>query len=517
MYDLIGVFDHVGMGIGFVTPVFTDGEKKFVQSIDKRSGKIVRFEMVEVELADLDSVEGYEVTRMIGDEAVYGFVISPSDKLLGDRNQIEDRLLQWAERHPDHRYNRYEIYSMLDREGQAQEMWSLIENDDLWDTRIASGGARATTWHSRECGLGRLYQCPEDLIPRYEEVQHIVDHIRTNLKAFLQLETAVRLLLDGEHVNPVTTIISVPFEGDQDKVYENLGLIIFQQIWGYYLAADPKGTHHGLTNLVFDGNETAMLRRETEKFLRVLPSRNDLAHRVMSGYRMACEMPPFERDVYLKETTSKYLDMHLGVRMYTWGEGTNRVTMFLPIKEGKEAIDRIYYNIEHIIHQNLVAYDETHDHYLPVSEELVLRELENVLVRSRRKGNTRKKIINGLTMNTVLMEDPTMIHHISLADLYYDKLNRIDLLDEAAARSVDMFNTNLIRSTEIAMSVTDVTKLKLEDRVYIDRATAVGSEPVIVTAPRAATTRPAQPAPARQGQQPKKEPVTVATDGLEEL
>ena len=371
-------------------------------------------------------------------------------------------------------------------------------------------------WHTSTHGPGRLYQCPQDLIPRYEEVQHIVDRIRANLKAFLTLETSVRLLLDGDRVNPVTSVISVPFEGDQDKIYENLGLIIFQQLWGYYLAADPKGTHHGLTNLVFDGNETAMLRRETEKFLRVLHTRNDLAHRVMNGYRMACEMPPFERDVYLKETTGKYMDIHLGVRMYTYGEGTNRVTMFLPIKEGKEAIDRIYYNMEHIIHQNLVAYDEVHDHYLPVSEELVLRELEAVMLRTRHKGNTRKKIINGLTMNTVLMEDPTMIHHISLADLYYDKFNRIDLLDEAASRSADLFNSNLIRSTEIAMAVTDVTKLHLEERVYIDRETAVGGSPATTQTVRPALAR---PAPAAQPGKPAagKQPVTVATDGLEEL
>lgn len=373
------------------------------------------------------------------------------------------------------------------------------------------------SWHTSPRSPGRLYQCPQDYIPRYEEVQHIVDRIRTNLKAFLKLETSVRLLLDGERVNAVQSVISVPFEGDQDKIYENLGLIIFQQMWGYYLAADPKGTHHGLTNLVFDGNETALLRRETEKFLRVLHTRNDLAHRVMSGYQMACDMPAFERDVYLRDTTAKYMDVHLGVRMFTHGEGVNRVTMFLPIREGKEAIDRIYYNLEHIIHQNLVAFDETHDHYLPVSEELVLRELESVIRRSRVKGNTRKKLINGLTVNTVLQEDPTMIHHISLADLYYDKLNRIDLLDEAAARSRDMFNTSLIRSSEIAMAVTDVTKLPMEERVYIDRATAVGSEPATVQAtsrPAPAAARPAQPA---AEQEKPKEPVTVATDGLEEL
>ena len=373
--------------------------------------------------------------------------------------------------------------------------------------------AESTQWHVSESSPGRLYQCPDDLIPRYEEVQDIVDRIRGNLKNFLNLETAVRLLVDGDHVNPTTSVISVPFEGDQDKIYENLGLIIFQQLWGYYLAADPKGTHHGLTNLVFDGNETSLVHRETEKFLRVLHTRTDLAYRVMNGYHMACDMPPFERDVYMKSATERFLDIHLGVRMYTFGEGVNPITMFLPISGANEAIDRIYYNIEHIIHQNLVAYDETHDHYLPVSEELICRELEGVLVRARHKGNTRKKIVNGLSINTVLMEDPTMIHHISLADLYYDKLNRIDLLDEASARSRDMFNANLIRSAEMANAVTSVEKLQMQERVYIDRATAVGAEAV--------TVQPTRAAPALEREAPKeeekKEPVTVATDGLEEL
>ncbi len=61
----------------------------------------------------------------------------------------------------------------------------------------------ANTWHTSPKGPGRLYQCSNDLIPKYEEVQHIVDSIRANLKNFLQLETAVRILLDGPHVNPV--------------------------------------------------------------------------------------------------------------------------------------------------------------------------------------------------------------------------------------------------------------------------------------------------------------------------
>ena len=373
----------------------------------------------------------------------------------------------------------------------------------------------ALEWHTTPKSPGRLYQCANDLIPRYDEIQHIVDRIRANLKNFMQLETTVRLLVDDNLTNPVTTVISVPFEGDFDKIYENLGLIIFQQAWGYYLSADPKGTHHGLTNLVFDGNETSLIRRETEKFLGMLAYRNDLAYRVMKDFHMACEMDEFPRDIYFRETASRFLDIHLGVRMYTHGEGINRTTVFLPISVGKEAIDRIYYNLENIITNNLVAFDETHDHFLPVSEELLRREMESLLDRAKKNGNTRKKIIHGLTMDTVLLEDPTMIHHINLVDLYYDKINRIDLLDEASARSRDLYNANLIRGAEITNPITKVESLKMEERVYIDRNTAVGAEPATIAATPAAPPKPAAAAPPPDPEEEKE--VEVVGDGLKEI
>ena len=111
-----------------------------------------------------------------------------------------------------------------------------------------------------------------------------------------------------------------------------------------------------------------------------------------------------------------------------------------------------------------------HDHYLPVSEELIFRELEGVLSRATKKGNTRKKILNGLKFNTVLLEDPAMIKHIGLADLYYDKFNRIDLLEEASQHSRDMMAAALIRATEITQdSGVKVDELALDERVYIEQ------------------------------------------------
>ena len=363
-----------------------------------------------------------------------------------------------------------------------------------------------SNWNIEKRGAGRLYWQPKDLVinEKFDNITEYVRNIAENLKSFLQLETSVRLLLDAPNVQPAVATISVPFEGEQDTIYTNLATLIYQQMWGYYLASDPKSTHHGLTTLVLEGHENSMIRRETEKFLDVVTSRSELAARVMRNYHMACDMPPFNRDVYLRQATSKMMDIHLGVRFYNFGEGVERKTIFLPISAGAEAIDRIYYNLEHIIHQNLIAYDEVHDHYLPVSEELIGREIEALISRAMHKGNTRKKIINGLKFHTVMLEDARMINHISLADFYYDKLNRIDLLDEAGQRSREMFSSALVRSTELTQDANvNVNELRLEERVYIERPAASGQTPVSAAAGAGHAAVPAgQPPAAPPGEPP---------------
>lgn len=114
-----------------------------------------------------------------------------------------------------------------------------------------------------------------------------------------------------------------------------------------------------------------------------------------------------------------------------------------------------------------------------------------------------------------------MIHHISLADLYYDKLNRIDLLDEASQRSRDLLNTALIRSTEITLAANpSAVDRDLEEPMYIDRTTAVNTpvEETVSARPSRKSAPKEQPKakaqPARGG---RPEPVSVHKDGLEEL
>jgi hypothetical protein len=138
-------------------------------------------------------------------------------------------------------------------------------------------------------------------------------------------------------------------------------------------------------------------------------------------------------------------------------------------------------------------------------------------VRARQKGNSRKKIINGLKLHAVMLQDPTDIYHITLGDLYYDKINRIDLLEEAAQRSRELFSTALIRSSEITQDAgVKVDSLSMEQHVYIERPKTPGAAPtaqrMAVPVQRTATTTQTttQRAEVRQT-------VTVKKDGLSEL
>ncbi len=372
--------------------------------------------------------------------------------------------------------------------------------------------SETVAWELPERSPGRMYFYPRDLEHKYEHMEPVIERIHANIAQCVKLESAVRLTLDSPTTHPTTSVLALPFVGEGDMIHSNIAHMVFEMLWGYYLTANPKTTHHGLTHLIFDGNETNLLYREIEKVVEMLGTRADIACKVLKNYQMAVETPAFNRDVYMQPTFEKVLNIHVGVRVFTYGEGVHNVNVFLPVEGNPDAIKWIYYNLEHIIHNNLVAYDELHDRSLPVSESLLHRELESLLVRARQKGNTRKKILNGLNLHTVMMDDPTMMHHISLADQLYDKINRIDLLDEAAVRSQDLYNTALIRSAEITTAAgVSVDSLAMEERVYIDRSTVVGEEaPQVVTVPAAQAEEVIEEVAA--------EPVAVpASDGLDEL
>ncbi len=99
-----------------------------------------------------------------------------------------------------------------------------------------------TSWRLPQRGPGRLYQQPDDLVinEKFDRIQEYVQTIAGELKSFLQMETAVRFLVDGPNAQPISAVVSVPFEGEQDTIYTNLATLIYYQLWGYYLSADPK-------------------------------------------------------------------------------------------------------------------------------------------------------------------------------------------------------------------------------------------------------------------------------------
>ena len=375
--------------------------------------------------------------------------------------------------------------------------------------------------HLTERGPGRLYQRWDDHHIRYADTNALLDLIKQNIKSFVAIENCARFLIDGKMAHPTAVTIAVPFESELEVIYDNLTLLVYQQMWGYYLSADPKTTHFGLTHLFFDGNETSLVRREIEKFLQRLNTRHDISGRVLDGFSMASEVEPFERDVYMRESLSKFLDICLAVRVYTFGEGTERVTVSLPIEGGASAIDRLYYNLEHLVHMNLIAYDELHDRYLPISDGLLAREVEGILRRATQKENTRKRLVHGLKFYSMMLEDGKENHRLALADRYYDKINRIDLFAEAAQRSRELLSTGLVRSSELATeSVAAVADLSMEERVYIERPAEreLVSATVVLGGQEATANEAAQPVP-----QPLPQPVpapagaNVHGDGLEEL
>ena len=106
-----------------------------------------------------------------------------------------------------------------------------------------------------------------------------------------------------------------------------------------------------------------------------------------------------------------------------------------------------------------------------------------------------------------------MNNHISIADLYYDKINRIDLLEEASQRSRDMFATALVRSTEITQDAgVNVDTLAVEERVYIERPeTPEARETVTVGAGAPAEQ------PVAEGEEEEAADTDTHTDGLTEL
>ena len=307
-----------------------------------------------------------------------------------------------------------------------------------------------TIWQRESCSPGREYMLGKELVVKYGNQDATISQIIENLRTFVHLEPAVRISLDSPFCNPESTVLAIPFKSDEDTILRNFAHLLYQTLIGFYIRAEPKTSHFGIANLTLDGNITSLLHRELEILLSQLQSRPDIAGRLLKNVTITstCEIPP-KGNVFLSETIQKGLDIHVGYRILALGENINCTRVFVPIETGKEIIEQVYCNIECILHQNFITYDENGDKYLKLTEPLVFKELETVLKRSQRKEITRKKILDKLQISTIFTSK-LQSEQVLAEDKLYDLLNQIQdkKLKSETQQSINLYTSYLHRYQE---------------------------------------------------------------------
>jgi hypothetical protein len=314
-----------------------------------------------------------------------------------------------------------------------------------------------TTWHRDSCGPGRAYMLGKEPHIKYDDPAAIVASIVEGLRPYLNIETAVRLTLDGSLTNAERIIMAIPFEADHDGLLNNFAQVIYHSLMGYYVSADPRTAHFGIANLLIEGNANSLLRREIEKTIQQFHYRPDMAGRLIRNIEFSSPAPvPPSGDLYLAETIRKGLDIHVGYRVFAAGEDINYAMLFIPLPTGQEIIDLIYYNLEQILLHNFIAYDETGDRYLTLSETLVFKELEALLQRARSKTVTRHKILQNLQFDVIQKAITEETSLKLIGDRLYDFLNNIQDVkcQQASERSRDLLAAYLTEKIRVVREKT---------------------------------------------------------------
>jgi hypothetical protein len=229
---------------------------------------------------------------------------------------------------------------------------------------------------------------------------------------------------------------------------------------GYYISAEPKTSHFGISNLVLEGNLNSLLKREMEKLLVQIQERPDMAGRLLANVELSSNVPvPEPGDIFLADTIRKGLDIHIGYRIFITGTDINYTKIFIPLTAGKEIIDLIYYNLEQILHHNFIAYDESGDRYLSVSETLIFKDLEATLKRAKSKEMTRNKILNNLQFNTIEKHKLAPELEMLAGDSLYDFLNHIQdtKLQQATEQSRELYVSYLQEAVHTLSETVEAT------------------------------------------------------------
>ncbi len=307
-------------------------------------------------------------------------------------------------------------------------------------------------WHRDSCGVGRHYLLSNEVQVRFDDEDAIIKTIVKELEPNLFVEPALRLVLDSPKVNPERLILSIPCHSDRKKIFYNFAKEVYHSLQGYYISADPRSTHYGISNMLMEGKINNFLKREMERLIEQVRTRPDIAARISTGVSIQTEHPvPAAGTNFLTDTVKEALNIYVGYRFHAHGEGINHTQVFLPMEEGSELIDLVYYNLEQLLNQNLATYDEVGSSYLKVSDTLVYKELELTLQRAKAKENTRKKILNNVQFNLIFSEDPKKEYGEAAGDYVYDMLNRVqdEKIKEATRLSSELFASVMLKNQEI--------------------------------------------------------------------
>ncbi len=311
-----------------------------------------------------------------------------------------------------------------------------------------------SVWHREDCGPGRQYILGHEIkeMDRFKPEAEVIQTILDDIKGYLVVEPAIRLVLDSPKVNPERVVLALPAEGAKDQVMENFAAELYRSLMGYYLGSNPKSSHYGISQVVLGGDVNNFIRREAEKLFGQMGSRPDMAGRVLQNAEFGSSLTVGAAGTnHLTETVAKALNIYVGYRLHLHGDGVNKNQMFIPLEGGQNIIDLVYYNLEQIVNQNFLSYDETGSSYLQITEGLVFKELECLLQRSKDKENTRKKILTNIEYNLVFSTNPRAEFNENAGDHFYDSINQVEdeKLKESTKLSSELYATVVTKSKEL--------------------------------------------------------------------
>ena len=321
-----------------------------------------------------------------------------------------------------------------------------------------------SAWHRYDYSLGRQFYNHKDIYIKHDQSEVIKDRICEIIKEIILIESAVRITTDTTQCESERVIIAVPYEPPAEKIIRNFSDLLLTNFMAYYHNGNHKTEHFGIANEVLEGRLNTFAIREIEKLFDQTKDRNDIAGKWLRDANFPKTNVKSPGDNYMRSVLIEGVDITLGYRIVLYGNKVHSKSMFIPIPDGADVIEQIYYNIEHIIHHNFVTYDENNPRdYLKVTDTLIFKELVGLMKRAKDKEIVRKKILNNTKFKTILNDDSSALYGKLVGDTVYDTLNHVDdpVIREASDRSRELFNSFMIRSTEITQNTIDISKVEM--------------------------------------------------------